>query len=95
LNANGEDVTSDNPLFKWWTTDGRSAKVDPGFTSEADGTIVPAGHEPVTSTEYIGALPKTTAIAVIVVCCVVGALLVALVVAFIVKRRRPAYVDTV
>jgi len=89
----GEVVASNNPVFHWWTLDGRSVRIDPGFSSDEEGNINANEGEPVSSVQYIGALPKTTAIAVIVVCSVCGVLLVALVVVFLVKRR-PSSVET-
>lgn len=89
----GEAVTSNNPVFQWWTLDGRSVRVDPGFTSDEEGNISANDGEPVSSVQYIGALPKTTAVAVIVVCSVCGVLLVALIVVFLVKRR-PSFMET-
>jgi len=93
--TSGEQVTeSQNPLFQWWSTDGRSARIDPGFVSLADGTVIPLSDQPVTGAEYIGVLPKKTAIAVIVICGVAGILIVLLTIFLIIKYKKPSYVET-
>jgi hypothetical protein len=93
LEVGSETKVTNNQVAHWWTMDGRSARVDAGFTSREDGSVVPNAETIVTTAEYIGALPKKAAIAVIVSCVVVGLILLALVVVFIVKKRRPAYVE--
>jgi len=87
-------VESHNPLFQWWSQDGRSARIDPGFVSLQDGTIIPLSDSPVSGAQYIGVLPRSTAIAVIVICSVAGVLIVLLVAFIIVKHRKPSYVET-